>query len=149
MPVSAQIPYSALLYSGSTVTATATSDFDMPNDIIGGEFIVDQGTGTGTSPTLDVSIQTSPDNGTTYYVAARFAQLTTTAAKMKLTVSSRPTNVAGVAATITAATGGALSGNFVFTRKMRVVATIGGTNPSYATIKVWFNGWRSIGGAEN
>lgn len=62
----------------------------------------------GSSPTLDVKFQDSPDGGTTWYdiPSAAFTQVTTTNGTQRLVVSN-------------------------FGTKLRAVATEGGTTPSY------------------
>lgn len=135
-------PYAALLYSASTLTTTPTvTAIDFPDDLLAATFILDTGTGTGTSPTLDVSIEVSPDDGTTYYPVLRFSQATTGATKQYITISMKPDYAAGVYGTI-AATGGALYQNVCFPKTIAVLPTVGGTNPSYATVKVWVIGER-------
>lgn len=143
MSRSVQKPYQVLLYSGAVVITTANSGaIEFPVDQDGGVFILEHGTGTGTSPTLDVSIQATPDDGTTWFSMFRFAQVTTTAGTRRIITSFRRVAEAGGEAAV-AATGGALATNCPISRKVRVLATIGGTSPSYATIKVWFIGARS------
>ena len=62
----------------------------------------------GTTPTLDIKFQDSPDGGTTWFdiASGAFTQVTTVDGKSRLVVS----NVAA---------------------KVRAVATLGGTTPSY------------------
>lgn len=94
-------------------------------------FILDTAAGTGTSPTMDVAVQVTVDDGTTWYTAYRFAQATTAAAIRRLNVQGMlGRGEAGTEAAI-AATGGALNANTVLTRKYRILWTIGGTNPSF------------------
>ncbi len=146
MPISVLKPFSKLLYSGAVVTATTNSgNINFPADIVGGAFILDTGLGTGTSASLDVALQVSPDNGTPWYTFSRFAQQTTTGLKVAKICSFRHSNVAALVFTV-ADTGGVLENNMPQTGNLRVLCTIAGTNPSYATIKVWFIGWRSGGG---
>ena len=144
MPISALTPYRKLCYAASAaLTATANSGtIDWPTDIVGGSFILDAGAGTGTSPTLDVALQVSPDSGTTWYTFSRFVQHTTAASIQAKICSFRPTNVAALVFTV-ADTGGVLENNMPQTGALRVLLTVGGTNPSYALpVKVWFIGWR-------
>lgn len=146
---SVQQPYTRVLWDKTTATtATANSGTisDFPNDQDGGVFILEHGTGTGTSPTLDVSIQVTPDDGTTWFSMFRFAQVTTTAGTRRIITSFRRVAEAGAEAAV-GATGGALATNCPISKKIRVLATIGGTSPSYATIKVWFIGAKSSLGA--
>lgn len=131
-------PKTTLIVNAATVIATTSYTFTAP---IADTYQIDlvTGTGTGTSPTLDISLQHTPDGGTTWLIAPiRFAQQTTTGLstmmifKTKLGESEVALNQA------TAATGGTLAKNFVpSSMSWRLTATIGGTNPSYATIKAW------------
>lgn len=122
-------------------TTTATSDaFKIPADCAAITFIHDQNTVTGTSPTLDLSIEISPDNST-WFGVARFAQFTAAAEKF-LTIPFVGTNVGmsqthstnwlGGTADEKAGTGGVINDvAMVPPPWFRVVATIGGTNPSF------------------
>jgi len=89
----------------------------------------------GTSPTLDMAIQVTPDNGTTFYTAARFAQMTGVAIRR---LQIQPMMGRGEAGTesVIADTGGALNANTIITRKIKYKATIAGTNPSF-TYTLW------------
>lgn len=119
----------------ATATATSHVDFTLkPCDSL--SIIVSSGAGTGTTPTCDVAVQTSPDGGTTYVTVERFTQITTAAAAE--TISFKPYLGVGDAATafVSAATGGQAKQNVVCAKDMRILYTIGGTNPSFA-LKVW------------
>lgn len=129
-----QYPQAKNLVS-ATATATNHVDFTLqPCDSL--SIIVSSGAGTGTSPTCDVAVQTSPDGGTTYVTVQRFTQITTSAAAE--TISFKPYLGVGDAATaiVSAATGGQLKGNCVMARDCRILYTVGGTNPSFA-LKAW------------
>lgn len=143
-----QHPYVATLWSKTTATtATANSGaIDFPADLDGGVFILEHGTGTGTTPTLDVAIQVTTDDGTTWFSMYRFAQVTTTAGTRRIIASFRRVAEAAAEAVV-ADTGGALAANCPISKKIRILATIGGTSPSYASIKVHFVGARSALGA--
>lgn len=96
--------------------------------------------GTGTTPQLDVAMQWTPDDGTTWYFAPiRFAQVGGTASQQEITF--RPTLDAHEAAWHSAvgATGGSLAKNFVPSRKVRFVFTVTGTGPSFANVIVSAN----------
>ena len=125
------------LVSATTVTATGNSgwiDCPVASTYM---FILDLAAGTGTTPTIDIAIQVSPDDGTTAYTVGRFAQATTAAVKSyKMVRNGLAYGEAGYVQAI-ADTGGAVDKNFVMTRKVRILYTVGGTNPSYATLKVW------------
>lgn len=91
-------------------------------------FLVSVTAASGTTPTLDVVFQNTPDGGTTWVnMPLRTAQLTTTSANY---LQIAPGNVAIADSNATAATGGILSKNFIPSPKIRIVGTIGGTNPS-------------------
>lgn len=104
-------------------------------------FILDVAAGTGTSPTLDIAIQVSPDStgGTTgtWYTVGRFGQVTGSAVKsFKMVRNGLAYGEAAFVQAI-ADTGGAVDKNFVFTRYVRILETVGGTNPAFATYKLW------------
>lgn len=89
----------------------------------------------GTTPTLDVSLQFSTDGGTTWYTAARFAQVTA-AVTRRLTM--RPflgsTEAAVEEAVTSTGTNGVIKTNAPFLGgdfDHRFLYTIGGTNPSF------------------
>ncbi|MEK6323619.1 MAG: hypothetical protein AABN33_18415 [Acidobacteriota bacterium] len=75
----------------------------------------------GTTPTLDVKFQDSPDGGTTWFDVAggSFAQVTTTNGTQVVSTTRK------------------------FASRVRCVATIAGTTPSY-TFAVWFMSYRSF-----
>lgn len=148
MPKTMQHPYVALLWNKTTATTVDSNSgaIDFPADVDGGVFILEHGTGTGTTPTLDVSIQVSPDEGTTWFSMFRFAQVTTTAGTRRIITSFRRVAEAGAEAAV-GTTGGALASNCPLSKKIRILADVGGTSPSYASIKVWFIGARSALGA--
>lgn len=128
---------SAITYTASAaITATTNSgnlDFKMASSYM---LILDVAAGTGTSPTLDIGIQVSPDGGTTFYTVGRFAQVTTAAVKSyKMIRNSLAAGEVGFVQAI-ADTGGAVDKDFIFTRTMRYIFTVGGTNPSWATLKI-------------
>lgn len=89
----------------------------------------------GTSPTCDVVLQTSLDNGTTWKdLPIRWTQKTTTSAGVPEWIVFRlglgQNEVA--LAQVTADTGGQLAKNCLFDPdQLRVKFTIGGTNPSF------------------
>lgn len=130
-------PTATRILNLATVTATGNSgtvDLPMAASYM---FILDIAAGTGTTPTCDVAIQVSPDDGTTWYTTSRYAQATTAAVKsFKMIRNGLAWGEAGFVQAI-ADTGGALDKNCIFTRKVRILYTVGGTNPSYPTLKVW------------
>ena len=83
----------------------------------------------GTTPTLNATIEVSTDGGTTYFAIGRFAEITTSATRRYIMNTSSIGNIAIEAAV--ADTGGALVANFPLTRNIRITSTLGGTNPIY------------------
>lgn len=100
--------------------------------------ILDVTAQSGTSPTLDVSIETSVDGGTTWYTAFMYAQITTSTPQIRLDI--RDTGIGftevGAVTTITSSVTTAINQNTVLTADNRVRWQIGGTSPSY-TFAVW------------
>ena len=80
----------------STTTTEATTTTTFALDLAEAyTFIVDvSGTISGTSETLDISIETSPDAGTTWYPVIKFTQITTAAKKTAWPVRFSPLNAA-------------------------------------------------------
>lgn len=94
-------------------------------------FYLNSAAGTGTSPTLDVSFLVTPDDGTTWLPAPmRFTQVTTAALSPSITIPQNRAMAVSTAAS-TAATGGLLGTAVVLSTKLKITATIGGTNPSF------------------
>lgn len=121
----------------SATTSTVTgSSFALPiADSY--KFIVDVGAVTGTSPTLDVAFQESPDNGVHWYTFAKFAQITATGQRSLIFTPQVAVNQAASEQAI-ANTGAAVAINApIFYGNVRVLATVGGTTPSFATINLW------------
>jgi hypothetical protein len=128
---SVQHPYDAILVASAAKTATGNSgNIDFPDDLDGALFIGDATTVTGTSPTMDLSIEVTPDRGTTFYEVFRFAQFTA-AVKQQLIVSFRRLAEAGAVRTVTQGGTGALNANCPISKIIRIKWTIGGTNPSF------------------
>jgi hypothetical protein len=123
--------------ASSATTATITgASFVLP---IADSYtaIVDVGTATGTSPTLDVAFQHSPDNGTSWYTFAKFAQITATGQRQLVFTPQVAVNQAASEGAI-ANTGAAVALNTpIVYSAVRVLATVGGTTPSFATIKLF------------
>lgn len=67
----------------STTTATA-----WPTDLLDAALVVKvSSTFSGTTPKLDLSLETSPDGGTTYFTVARFLQITAASVANRLVIS--------------------------------------------------------------
>lgn len=119
----------------TTATVTGTS-FTLP---IADAYlaVLDVGAATGTSPTLDVALQHSPDNGTSWYTVEKFAQVTATGQRQ---LSFSPNVALAQAATegAIANTGSAVAANApIIYSNCRILMTVGGTTPSFATIKLF------------
>ena len=102
----------ALIAGHPTAARTATGQTsgidlkDYDGDVV---FLLDSAAGTGTSPTLDVTIEDSADNSSFAAITdAAFTQVTTTASAQKLVVNKDSAR-----------------------RYVRVKYTIGGTTPSF------------------
>lgn len=128
-----------ILSRTSATTATESFTFKMP---IADSYtlVMDTGAGTGTSPTLDITVQSSIDGGTTWVICPIRSTQKTTAAAVEI-FTFRPNlgdNEAGYAQVV-AATGGQLCKNFVPADydNMRVTCTIAGTSPSFASLKFY------------
>lgn len=90
----------------STGNGTGVDLIDYDGDVV---FILDSAAGTGTTPTLDVTVESSADNSTfTAVSGAAFTRVTTTAGRQKLVISHDDA-----------------------ARYVRIVYTIGGTTPSF------------------
>jgi len=138
MPEQLLTSYSASLFSGSTVAASASGTGTTLPLADSYAFILDVGTITGTSPTFDVCIQTSPDGGTTWYDWWRFAQVTAAGQRRLIVQPIQGRGEAGSEAAITSNGTGALNANApIQAAQARVHIQVGGTSPSAATLKVW------------
>jgi hypothetical protein len=133
-------PVGLKIATGAVVTTTTSYTFTAPVADSYTIYLV-TGTGTGTSPTLDVSLQHTPDGGTTWLIAPiRFAQQTTTGLNTMMIFRIRLGENEVALNQAVAATGGTLAKNFTpSSMSWRLTATIGGTNPSYATIDAWLH----------
>lgn len=141
MPPNVNRKWQHLYRASSALAATANSGaVDWPSDIDSAVIVLDVTAVTGTSPTMDVAIQCSPDDGTTFYTVARFAQNTGTVTLAKTFLTHQGDGTAAAVLTV-ADTGGVLESNIPFTNQIRFLYTIGGTNPSF-TFVVWAWGER-------
>lgn len=131
-------PISRKIVTATTVTTTTSYTFTAPIANCYGLW-VNVAAGTGTTPTCDISLQHTPDGGTTWLIAPiRLVQVTTAASTQRATFKIRLGENEAATQGATAATGGTLAANFVpSSMSWRLTATIGGTNPSYATIDAW------------
>ncbi len=128
----ALMPYTATVVASTTAAATGNSGtidavWSVLPDL---RLILDVTAASGTTPTLDVALQITPDLGTTWFPILRFAQQTAVAAR-QLEFSVRREAGQAASEAVVAATGGALAVNGVLSKNVRVLWTIGGTNPSF------------------
>jgi hypothetical protein len=128
-----------LVASAARIADGTSGALELVNGLHSGVFILVASAVTGTSPTLDLGIQVSPDNGTTFFTMFRFAQITSAVTRrlaVKFVVAD-----AGSEALIDSAdpTGGALSVGVPITKWIAIRWNIGGTNPSF-TFRVHFYG---------
>lgn len=133
-------PMNKKIVTASTVTATTSYTFTAPLAECYQIHLV-TGTGSGTSPTLDMTLQHTPDNGTTWLIAPiRSAQQTTTGLNTMFIFRPELGENEVALNQAVAATGGTLAKNFVpSSQSWRLTFTIGGTSPSYATIDAWLH----------
>lgn len=125
-------PYATTLVSSAARTTTSNSgNIEFPVDAEDISFILSSAAGTGTSPTLDVAIQVTPDNGTTYFTVERFAQVTSSIVKDAINMTRKRHHGEAASYLNIADTGGSLVNNVALSRKIRILWTIGGTNPSF------------------
>jgi len=131
-------PFAKQLVASATYTTTTSSALLTLPLADCYSFILDTTAASGTSPTLDVAIQITPDGGTTMYSVLRFAQVTGTN-QQRITV--QPIQGRGEAGTQAALadTGGAASANQTLTASIKVKFTVGGTSPSFTAV-VWVIG---------
>jgi hypothetical protein len=114
MPLARQLAGALLTLLAKTVsnvTASAQSGIIQVGSFKELQVFLDAANVSGTTPTLDVKIETSPD-GTTWYQIAAFTQVTTVASKQVLTLGS----------------GFTAQG---FGNQIRANMTTGGTTPNY------------------
>lgn len=135
--------YSKKIITSAAIAATTNTTFTLPRDTTCAVFFFQTSSSSGTSPTLDLNIQTSPDGGTTYFTVQRCAQLTgDTIVRLILNpyggagnTATTVTNAGGGNYAAIATTGGALStGCPVDFDYMRISAVVGGTNPSFTLV---------------
>lgn len=98
------------LIPGQAIAASANGTGVDVKDFIGNlQILLDAGAGTGTTPTLDIKLQDSPDNTTFADLAGKaFTQVTTVASRQQMVLDTNACN-----------------------RYVRAVATVGGTTPSF------------------
>lgn len=132
-----------VLFSGSVVTASTTGDGTNTAVVIPGIdritsalLYLSTGTGTGTSPTLNVYVQTLLPDGLTWTDLVSFTQATTSATTQ---VASIITQVAAPYTKTDASLAAASLKATHMGSTWRVKIVIGGSSPSYATISLTGN----------
>lgn len=125
-------PYTATLVASNAISATgSTSAITLPL-LDGYAFILNVTAAGGTTETMDMALQVTPDNGTTWFDWARFAQVTTAAILQRIIIQPlQGRGEAGSATTITQAGTGAISANAPLSSKIRFTYTLSGTLPTY------------------
>lgn len=111
--------------NSGTLKDTAQSLPMYPANIV---LILDCDTVTGTSPTLDLTFEMSPDGGTTWFVHSAFTQVTAAA---ELVARFRNYVGPGDAAIEGTESGAGTFINCPYGQDHRFQWTIGGTNPSF------------------
>ncbi len=124
--------FKTITASGAITTTTTSSAFALPIGADTYTVIFNWQTVTGTSPTADVVLQSTPDAGTTYVnLPIRSTQVTLAGVThfiFKLGLGNNEVALESPAAS----TGGTLAKNCLFDpTKMKYKVTIGGTNPSF------------------
>ena len=143
-----QVPYSVTLLSATTVTSATVVNgtaIEFPTDLDSGTFYLAVTAPTGTTETINVEIQVSPDNST-WFRRWSFTQVTTAAVSHAIDVCFSRLATAGAITTVTPATAAhtdtAVVANAVLPKYVRTSYICAGTNPSYGTVKVFFVGHR-------
>ncbi len=140
-------PVIRLAWSSPAIAASAGQVIPMPQSPAYA-WVVEILTDSGTSPTIDIALQISPDcvntsgltvagAAATFWSVSRFAQVTTSDTRLYKVHNNGPISGQAAAVATIADTGGVVETNFIPTQFVRVYATIGGTNPAFATMKVW------------
>lgn len=141
-------PKEQVIVSGKVVTASAeVAQFEMPNDITDVRIVVTVTVASGTTPTLDVLLQITGDDGLTwFYSGNKFLQQT--AASTRQIILSR---AMGAGQTASEAPGdnpaigaAAAAVNGPVSRRCRLFGLVGGTTPSF-TINAFLLGNRIVG----
>ena len=122
-------PHLQVIKSSGAVTSDTGYAFELPNDVLSGKLIVVASAASGTSPTADITLQTSYDGGTSYVMHSRFAQLT--AAATRVLDFARTNMIVAGQEFAHATTGGADANNGPLARHCRVYVDVGGTSPSF------------------
>jgi hypothetical protein len=141
-----QYPYTkTLVASGARIASGGSGAIEIPVDLTDILLILKSTAGSGTTTTLDVAVENTPDDGTTWVPALKFTQIVVASPVITLVKAFKSSRTAEAGVEITAArTGAAVSGNTILTRKIQIYWTIAGTNPSF-TFTVFLIGKGSAG----
>lgn len=122
------------LASAAYTTTTTSSALSLPTADCYGLHMASSAA-SGTSPTLDIVLQSSFDGGTTYVnLPIRFTQVTTTASEVIFFKNGLGGNEVALAQVV-ADTGGQLAKNCVFDPNfLKVKVTVGGSTPSITMV---------------
>ena len=134
---------SAYSMSADGYLGGSTQVYEMPEDVVGGTFFVKATKVSGTTTTVDIRYEITPDDGTTYFPVANHTQIADASTNLYLNLNMCPFLQAGTE-DVSRTTTGTLSDNVTFSRKFKVYIDVGGTNPVY-TIALFFVGWRAHG----
>lgn len=124
------------IFSTTTLTASA-SGAKLPGmeKYTSALFVATSGAVTGTTPTLNVYIQTLLPNGSTWQDIISFTQITTATSRIAHFVTGAASEAAVQTEALTAGSLKAIGlGNFI-----RVRCVVGGTNPSFTGVIVTAN----------
>jgi hypothetical protein len=128
--------YCTTLLASASRTTGRSAVLTVPDDIVGGMFLWNP---SAISGNVDLEIQVSPDEGTTFYGVLRFTRSAGSTTKRWLIASFMPFLQAGTEGTATAAgTNQVLSGNVCLTRKFYAYYTI----QTSCTFGLYFIGYR-------
>lgn len=121
-----------VLYSGVDIAASSNSGaVVIGSDLAAGMLILNVTAQAGSSPTMDVSIENTPDGGTTWFEVYRFTQVGAATPQHQILANFSPKIDAGSIRSVTQAGTGALSANCVLSDPIRVKWTLGGSSPVY------------------
>lgn len=124
-------PVSLVASAAKVATGNSGALTNFPGIANSYSFILDCTAASGTTPTLDLAIQHSVDGGTTWYVWQRFTQMTSTGTRNLVAQPGMAFGEAAVEGSIGSTTGVVKQNAPLVSGKVRVLWTIGGTNPSF------------------
>lgn len=134
MPMPIVHPLTKTLIASTALTSSSSTEFSMPEGCDTYCLIVRVSAVSGTSPTADFVLQTSPDGGTTYINMPMRSTQVTAAGQIWFVFKQGLGGNEVALESPAASTGGSLAKNVVFDpTKMKLAYTIGGTSPSFTT----------------